>query len=125
MMLATVLVLTVLGFVPKTSAIWIGTPAATGTVRFVTVWDLHDLFYTSITLSVPISNCAGSPITAFVANKQPNGLLNPTHDSMVRAATAAQLSGRKIDVWADVVTYTVFGSATNVCIIHQISLRND
>jgi hypothetical protein len=109
----------------RAAAAWLGTTPATGKVVFVGVNDLHDLFYTAVTLSVAIPNCSGSPTAAYIPNKQPNGTPLVSHDNIVRTATSALLSGRRVDVWADTVTYTVFGSPQNVCMIHQITLRND
>jgi hypothetical protein len=112
-----------LGLRQKVGAVWIGTGPVTGTITRLQSNDLHDLFFLTVTLSAPIPNCSGSPTAAIIPYKQPNGVVNVQYQTLMNLATSAKLSGTPVNIWADTVTYTVFGNASPVCTIHQLELQ--
>lgn len=95
---------------------WIGTQAAVGVVKEIQVTNLHDLFYVSVKMSVPLGRCESSEWFHLAAQEV-------NHKDMIRLLTMAKISGRAVHVWHEMVTFTVFGTDKRVCIARQISLE--
>jgi hypothetical protein len=108
---------------PAANAAWIGTGAATGTITSMGTNDLQDLYFTTVTLSTTIPNCTGSPTSAVIPYRQPNGTQLTSYQTMLNIALSAKLSGTQVNIWADTTTYTVFGNQVQVCTIHQLEIR--
>ena len=39
---------------------------------------------------------------------------------MINLAMSAQLSGKRVSIWTENLTYTIFGSPQTVCVVQQI-----
>lgn len=108
---------------PRAHSVWIGTAPATGLIQEITANTLHDLYYVSFKLSVPIPNCTGSPTWFVVPNKTPAGGGVIAHAEMVRMLSAAKLANRNVHVWAETLNYGWLGQTLTVCVVQQITMQ--
>jgi hypothetical protein len=104
-------------------AAWIGTPAGAGTIQSITSWNMHNYFYTNVRISSSFPNCGTTVRDAVIAKRTPSGGVNETHDVMLNLAMSAYLSGKRVSIWTENLTYTIFGSPTTVCVIQQIMVE--